>query len=66
MSDKEKAGWMAKGHKMKTEIKKMDPALSNWEILSKTLGFYQYRTKNSITSEQISLLKAGFEHERAI
>lgn len=62
MTDLEKATWMAKGYKAKCEAIKLSPQLSDFELMRRTFGFYQWKKNNSLTDEQLACFEKGYKH----
>lgn len=40
--------------------------LEDWSIVSRTFGFFQWKTKNSITPEQLAAIEDGFKNYEAV
>jgi len=52
--------WFYYGVEAKKKIHKFDKRFSDWDIFSKSFGFFQFKKKHNMTDEQIEAFKQGF------
>jgi len=48
------------GEKAYKSIKKKDARFCDWNIFSRTLGFFQFQKKHNLTREDVEEFKRGF------
>lgn len=60
MSEREKIKWQAKGLMACRNAEILHPDLRDFEVFRRTLGFYQWKTKNALTDEQLIEFEKGF------
>jgi hypothetical protein len=51
------------GKKARREVHKLDPRFADWEIMRRTLGFFQFSKKNNFTQEHTDAFGRGFKGE---
>lgn len=53
------------GQKARKEIVKLDARLTDWEILKRTFGFYQFKKKHNLDETFVEAFGEGFNNPDA-
>lgn len=48
------------GHKAAKQATKLHHDLGQWDLFSRTFGFFQWKRKNALSDEQIEIFRKGF------
>lgn len=58
MSEEEK--FTSHGAKVRREAIKLDAALGDWDVFSQSFGWFRWKLRNKITTEQEGWIARGF------